>query len=105
LIYLDIAELCSTVKKSLCALTQIVGRAMAQAVSRRPLTVAARVRARVNAVGFVVNKVELGQVFLRVLRFFPVSSVGSTFSKIKKNSSFTHPFHSPLHSFSSGDEQ
>jgi hypothetical protein len=36
------------------------GRAMAQAVSRRPLTAAVRVRARVNQVGFVVEKVALG---------------------------------------------
>jgi len=43
---------------------------MAQVVSRRPLTTEARVRARV---GFVVDKVALGQVFLRVLRFSPVS--------------------------------
>jgi hypothetical protein len=42
---------------------------MAQAVSRRSLTAAARVRAQVNPVGFVVDKVALGQVSLRVLRF------------------------------------
>jgi hypothetical protein len=45
--------------------------------------------------------VALGQVFLRVLRFSPVNIIppwGSTFPKIKKNSSFTH-------SSSSGDEQ
>jgi hypothetical protein len=41
---------------------------MVQVVSRRPLTTEARVRARV---GFVVDKVALGQVFLRVLRVFP----------------------------------
>jgi hypothetical protein len=46
-----------------------LGRAMAQAVSLRPLSTAARVRAQVNAVGFVVDKVALGQVFLQVLRF------------------------------------
>jgi hypothetical protein len=34
---------------------------MAQAVSRRPLTAAARVRAGVNPVGFVVDKVALRQ--------------------------------------------
>jgi hypothetical protein len=44
---------------------------MAQAVSRRPLTAAARVSARVNPVGFVVDKVVLVQAFLRVLRFSP----------------------------------
>jgi hypothetical protein len=37
-----------------------LGRAIAQAVSRRPLTAAARVRAWVNPVGFVVDKVALG---------------------------------------------
>jgi hypothetical protein len=39
---------------------------MAQVVSRRPVTAEARVRAQM---GFVVGKVALGQVFLRVLRF------------------------------------
>jgi hypothetical protein len=61
------------------------------------LTAAAWVRAQVNPVGFVVDKVALGQVFLRVLRFFSCqyhSTVGSTFPKIKKNSSFIH-----IHSF------
>jgi hypothetical protein len=52
-------------------LKAVLGRAMAQAVSRRPLTVAARV----NPVGFVVDKVALGQVFLRVPRFFPVNII------------------------------
>jgi hypothetical protein len=77
------------------------GCAMAQAVSRRPLTVVARVRTRVSPVGFVVDKVALGHVFLRVLWFSRQyhSTVGSTFPKIKKNSSFTHPFHSVIHSF------
>jgi hypothetical protein len=42
---------------------------MAQIVSRRPLTAEARVR----ALGFVVDKVALGQVFLRVLRVSPVN--------------------------------
>jgi hypothetical protein len=48
---------------------------MAQAVSRRPLTrwpgfdpVSVHVR-------FVVDKVALGQVFLRVLRFSPVNLI------------------------------
>jgi hypothetical protein len=68
--------------------------AMAQAVSRRPLTAARRV----DAVGFVVDKVALGQVFLRVLRFSPVNRAPN-FSKIKKKSSFTHSFtHSLIHS-------
>jgi branched-subunit amino acid transport protein len=42
---------------------------MAQAVSRWPLTAEARV------VGFVVDKVALGQVFLRVLRFSPANII------------------------------
>jgi hypothetical protein len=46
---------------------------MAQVVSCRPLTVEARFRARVNPCEFVVDKVALGQVFLRVLRFPPVN--------------------------------
>jgi hypothetical protein len=65
----------------------VKGRAMAQVVNCRPLTAAAPVRARVNAVGFVVEKVALGQVFLHVLPFFPCqyySTAGSTFPKIKK---------------------
>jgi hypothetical protein len=41
-----------------------IDRAMAKAVSRRPLNAAAWVRAQVNPVGFVVDKVALGQVFL-----------------------------------------
>jgi hypothetical protein len=45
---------------------------MAQAISRRSLTAEARVRARV---GFVVDKVALGQVSLRVFRFHPVSII------------------------------
>jgi hypothetical protein len=45
------------------------GRAIAQAVSRWLLTAAARVRARVWQVGFVVDKVALGQVFSEYLSF------------------------------------
>jgi hypothetical protein len=60
---------------------------MAQAVSRRPLTAAAWVRAQVNPEGFVVDKVALGQIFLRVFRFSPVNIT----PKIeKKYSSFIH---------------
>jgi hypothetical protein len=44
---------------------------MDQIVSRRPLTVEARVRVRVSPCG--MDKVALGQVFLRVLRFSPVN--------------------------------
>jgi hypothetical protein len=58
----------------ICSQVTYVGRAMAQVVSRRPLTAETRVRAGSIHVGFVVDKVALGQVFLRVLRFFPVIS-------------------------------
>jgi hypothetical protein len=68
-----------------------LGCAMAQAVSRRPLTAAAWVHAQVNPVGCVVDKVALEQVFLRVLQFSRHhSTVGSTFPKIKKK--FFHSF-------------
>jgi hypothetical protein len=48
----------------------VMGRAMAQAVSRRPLTTEARgsIPGQVH-VRFVVDKVALGQVFLRVVGF------------------------------------
>jgi hypothetical protein len=71
-------------------------RAMAQAISLRPLTVAAWVRAWVNPLGFVVDKVALGQVFLRALRFSHVNIItpwAPHFRKLQKNSSFAHPFH------------
>jgi hypothetical protein len=48
---------------------------MAQAIGRRPLTAAAWVRAQVNPVEFVVDKVTLGQAFLRVLLFYPVNII------------------------------
>jgi hypothetical protein len=51
------------------------GCTMAQAVSRRPLNMAAQVRAWINPVGFVVGKVALGQVFPRVLQFSPVNII------------------------------
>jgi hypothetical protein len=60
---------------------------MAQAVSRRLLTVAAWVRAQVNPLGFVVDEVALGQVFLRVFRFYPVNIIppwAPLFRKFKK---------------------
>jgi hypothetical protein len=40
---------------------------MVQEVSRQPFTAAAWVHAQVSLVGFVVDKVALGQVFLQVL--------------------------------------
>jgi hypothetical protein len=60
---------------------------MAQAVSRRPLTAASRVRARVSTLGFVVDKVALGQVSLRVIKFSPVNIIPPLtphFRKLKK---------------------
>jgi hypothetical protein len=50
-----------------------VGRAMTQAAGRRPLTAAAWDRAQVNPVGFVVDKVALGQGFFSELLSFPLS--------------------------------
>jgi hypothetical protein len=49
--------------------THELGRAIAQAVSRWLPTAAARVRARVWQVGFVVDKVALGQVFSEYFGF------------------------------------
>jgi hypothetical protein len=59
-----------------------VGRAMAQAVSpglspRRPGFAPGSVH-----VGFVVDKVALGQVLLRVLRFSPVNIIPPSLSKL-----------------------
>jgi hypothetical protein len=48
---------------------------MAQAVSRRALIAKTRIRAGSVRVGFVVVKVAVGQAFLRVLRFSPVSII------------------------------
>jgi hypothetical protein len=48
---------------------------MAQAVSLWPLTAEARVRSGLVHVGFVVDKVALGQAFPRVLRFSPVNFI------------------------------
>jgi hypothetical protein len=48
---------------------------MSQAVSRRPLTAESRVDPGSVHVGFVVDKVVLGQVVLRVLRFSTVSFI------------------------------
>jgi hypothetical protein len=59
---------------------------MAQALSRRPVTAAAWVRAQHNPVGFVA-KVALRQVFLRVLWFSPVNVItlwAPLFRKLKK---------------------
>jgi hypothetical protein len=47
----------------------IKSRAIAQAVSHRLLTAGTQVRSRAVHVGSVVDKVALGQVFVRVRRF------------------------------------
>jgi hypothetical protein len=56
-------------------LRKLKGCAMAQAVSRLPLTEEARVRSRVGPCGICGGKVALGQVYLRVLRFSPVNFI------------------------------
>jgi hypothetical protein len=47
----------------------LLGRAMAQPVSRLPVTAEARVRTRTSPRGIFGGQVALGQVFLRVLQF------------------------------------
>jgi hypothetical protein len=51
-----------------------MGRAMAQVVSRRPLTAEARVRARVNPCGICGGQSGTRTGFLRVIRFSPVNT-------------------------------
>jgi hypothetical protein len=60
--------------RSALGLPRILGRATAQAVSRWLPTAAARVRARVWQVGFVVDKVALRQVFSEYFGFTCQSS-------------------------------
>jgi hypothetical protein len=80
------------------------GRAIAQAVCRRTLTSAARVRARVNPVGLCDGKSDTGTGFSLSSSVFPcqyhstMGTMSSTFPKIQKNSFI-------LTSSSSGDEQ
>ena len=65
----------------------IIGSAMAQADTCRPLNSETRVRSWVN-VGFVVDKVALGQVFPQVLRFSPFNFIPPVLhykEKLKKN--------------------
>jgi hypothetical protein len=66
------------------------GGAMSQAVSRRPFTAEAQVRSRFVHMGFVVDKVALGQVFLQVLQFSPVKFIPPVLhenGKVEKSSS------------------
>jgi hypothetical protein len=60
----------------------LLGRAMAQAVSRRSLTVEARVRARVNPCGICGGQSGTGTGFLRVLWF----SLSISFHRLSPNS-------------------
>jgi hypothetical protein len=55
---------------------------MAQVVSRRPLTAEAWVRAGVSPYGICGGQVALGQVFLPVLRFYPVNIIPPSVSKL-----------------------
>jgi hypothetical protein len=61
--------------KICCMQSPMLGRAVAQAVSRRPVTAETGFSPRAVHVEFVMDKVALGQVSLRVLRFFPVSII------------------------------
>ena len=68
---------------------------MAQAVSRRPPTAEARVRSQVN-VGFVVDKVALGQGFSPSTSVFPCQyhSTGATLLvKMKKTDHISLQLH------------
>jgi hypothetical protein len=60
----------------------LYGRAMAQVVSRRPLTAEARVRPRVNADGICGGHSDTGTGFCRVCRFSSVSIISPTLSKL-----------------------
>jgi hypothetical protein len=51
------------------------GRAMAQAVSRRPLTAEARFRSRASSCGICGGQIGTGTVFPRVLRSSPVNFI------------------------------
>jgi hypothetical protein len=62
----------------------VTGCAMAQVVSRRPLIAEVRVRSWVRHVGFVVDKVALGQVYPRVLRFSPVNFIPPVLHYLEK---------------------
>jgi hypothetical protein len=63
--YIQIARLC----RNVCSKYEDEGRSIAEAVSRWLPTVAARVRARVWQVGFVVDKIASEQVFSEYFGF------------------------------------
>jgi hypothetical protein len=69
------------------------GRAMAQTVSRRLLTAEARVGPGSVHVGFVLDKVALGQVFPRVLWFSPVSFIPPLLHYLEKTEETNHLHH------------
>ena len=73
---------------------------MVQAVSRRPLTAKAPEHPSPIRVEFVVDKVALGQVFLRVLRFFPVSIIPPMLLLSWRYDPLWLYFHSPVAGFS-----
>jgi hypothetical protein len=74
-------------RANIAANKQVLGRAMAQAVSRWPLTAEVRVRARVNPCGICGGQSGTGPGFLRVLRL-PLQIYHST---IAPYSSITAP--------------
>ena len=55
-----------------------VGRAMAQAVSSRPVTADAQVQSRTSPATLVMDKLAIGLGFLQVLRYFLVSITAPT---------------------------
>ena len=61
-----------------------MGCAMAQAVSRRPLTVKARVRSRVSPCGICGGQNGSGTGFPRVLRFSPISFIPPVLHYLEK---------------------
>jgi hypothetical protein len=62
-------------RRAVVVMTIVVGRAMTQAVGCLPPTAEAWVHFRVSHVRFVVDKLQLGQGFLRVRRFYPVNII------------------------------
>jgi hypothetical protein len=74
------------VYKQQLGLSLNIGRAMAQAVSRRPLTAEARVRSRVTPCGICGGQSGTGTGFSpRVLRFSPVNFVPPVLHYTEKN--------------------
>jgi hypothetical protein len=61
-----------------------LARAMAQAVSRRPLTAEARVRSRVSPCGICDGQSGPGTGFPRVLRFSPVNFIPPVLHYLEK---------------------